>query len=66
MKECIQAGNFYRSLDEQEKNDLADAIAADIFFLDNRLQEKVLELLHIVDPELKDKVDCINNFTLQD
>ena len=66
MKECIQAGNFYRSLEKQEKNDLADAIAADIFFLDNNLQKKVLELLHMVDPELKDKVDCINSFTLQD
>lgn len=66
MKECVQAGNFYRSLEEQEKNDLADAIAADIFFLDNHLQEKVLELLRMVDPELKDKVDCINSFTLQD
>ncbi|MGN0703728.1 MAG: catalase-related domain-containing protein [Lentihominibacter sp.] len=64
MKEYIQAGNFYRSLEDREKNDLADAIAADIFFLDDSLQQKVLDLLHMVDPELKQKIEDINDFTL--
>ena len=40
MKEFIQAADFYRSLDDDEKNDLADAIAVDIFFLEDDLQEE--------------------------
>lgn len=64
MKELIQAGNYYRSLEEKEKNDLADSIAADIYFLDDKLQEKVLEILQKVDSELQEKVAEINNFTL--
>ena len=64
MKEFIQARNFYRSLTENKKNDLADSIAADIFFLDETLQKKVIELLFLVDAELKEKVMNINSFTL--
>ena len=64
MKEFILARNFYRSLTENKKNDLADSIAADIFFLDETLQKKVIELLFLVDAELKEKVVNINSFTL--
>ena len=64
MKEYIQAGNFYRSLNESEKKDLADSIAADIFFLDDNLQGKILDMLMMVDSELREKVADITNFTL--
>lgn len=64
MKEYIQAGNYYRSLSETEKNDLADSIAADIFFLDDKLQERIYDMLLMVDAELKERVVRINDFTL--
>ena len=34
------------------------------FFLDETLQKKVIELLFLVDAELKEKVVNINSFTL--
>ena len=52
MKEFIQAADFYRSLDDDEKNDLADAIAVDIFFLEDDLQEEIIEIMGIVDKRL--------------
>lgn len=64
MKEYVQAGNFYRSLREAEKNDLADSIAADIFFLDEKLQERICDMLLLVDEDLKERVVRINAFTL--
>ena len=42
MKEFIQAGRFYESLSVEEKRELVEAIAEDIFFLDNELQLNVM------------------------
>ncbi|HIU26167.1 MAG TPA: hypothetical protein IAC50_06730 [Candidatus Copromorpha excrementigallinarum] len=56
MKEFYQAGRFYRSLSPEEREDLAEAVAENIFFLDEELQEKVVLLLEKADRELGNKV----------
>ena len=63
MKELIQAGNFYDSLSEEEKNELADSIAADIFFINEELQHELLEMLGMVSCGLREKIEEINSFT---
>ncbi|MCI6821039.1 MAG: hypothetical protein MR884_06230 [Clostridiales bacterium] len=64
MKEFIQAADFYRSLDDDEKNDLADAIAVDIFFLEDDLQEEIIEIMGIVDKRLASDIAERNGFTI--
>lgn len=64
MKELIQAADFYASLNEEEKADLAEAIAADIFFLNQELQHGILSLLYEVDPRLGEEVSRRNDFTI--
>lgn len=56
MKEFYQAGRFYRSLSPEEREDLAEAVAENIFFLDEELQEKVVLLLEKADRELGNKI----------
>ena len=63
MKELIQAGMFYRSLDEKAQADLCEAVAADIYFLDDELQMKVIELLTRVDRKMADEICRRNSFT---
>lgn len=64
MKEYMQAGEFYESLSEAGKKDLAESIAADIFFLDDKLQENILAILDDISHELSVAVERINNFTI--
>lgn len=52
MKEMIQAGNFYDSLEPNQKKDLTEAIAESLFFQDEALQKQILELLAKADPRL--------------
>ena len=63
LKEFIQAGRFYESLSVEEKWELAEAIAEDIFFLDNELQLNVIELLSNVSAELSEQIRERNTFT---
>ncbi len=56
MKEFYQAGRFYRSLSPEEREDLAEAVAENIFFLDEELQGKVVLLLEKADRELGNKI----------
>ena len=63
MKELIQAGMFYRSLNKEEQDDLCNAIAADIYFLDSELQERVTKLLMKVDRKLAEEIVRRNDFT---
>ena len=63
MKEFIQAVRFYESLSVEEKRELAEAIAEDIFFLDNELQLNVIELLSNVSAELSEQIRERNTFT---
>lgn len=63
MKELIQAGTFYRSLNKREQDDLCSAIAADIYFLDEELQRKVIILLMKVDRKLAEEICRRNGFT---
>ena len=64
MKEFYQAGRFYRSLSPEEREDLAEAVAENIFFLDEELQKKVAELLGTVDSGLGAEIMKRNNFTM--
>lgn len=63
MKELIQAGMFYRSLNEKEQADLCEAVAADIYFLDDELQRKVIDLLMKVDRRMAEEICRRNDFT---
>lgn len=60
MKELIQARNFYHSLTEEQREDLLESIAADIFFLEEDLQLQVTELLAKVDEELGGEIERRN------
>lgn len=64
MRELMQAKQFYDSLAEAEREELCKAIAEDIFFLEEPLQEDILALLHKVDPLFSEKIREINSFTI--
>ena len=64
LKEIIQAGSFYENLSDNQKKDLIEAIAEDIFFLEEDLQFKVIKLLRDVNKELGDAVESRNDFTM--
>ncbi len=64
LKEIIQAGSFYENLSDNQKKDLIEAIAEDIFFLEEDLQFKVIKLLSDVNRELGDAVESRNDFTM--
>lgn len=63
MKELVQARGFYRSLNHQEKEELRQVLAEDIFFLEEDLQQKILALLQEVEPELNEEISRRNTFT---
>ena len=63
MIQRLQARDFYRSLPNEEQIELCKAIAEDIFFLEEKLQEEILGLLHEIDPEISEKIREINCFT---
>ena len=64
MMQRAQARAFYRMLSEEERTELCKAIAEDIFFLEEGLQERILALLHETEPELAEKIRKINSFTI--
>lgn len=64
MMQRSQARDFYRNLSEKEKTELCKAIAEDIFFLEDSLQEKILEALHKAEPKLAEEIKKINSFTI--
>lgn len=57
MKEMIQAGNFYDSLDREEQKDLTEAVAESLFFREESLQREVTALLAKADPRLASEVE---------
>lgn len=57
MKEMIQAGNFYDSLEPDQQKDLTEAIAESLFFQEEALQKQILELLAKADPRLASAVE---------
>ena len=57
MKEMIQAGNFYDSLQPEEQKDLTEAVAESLFFQEESLQKEVAELLAKADPRLASEVE---------
>lgn len=63
MRELTQAAEFYRSLPAEEKEELWQVLAEDIFFLDENLQQKILALLDETDPELGEEIRRRNSFT---
>ena len=64
MKETRQAAEFYADLTDEEREDLTEAIAEHIFFLDAERQKKVAELLGTVDSGLGAEIMKRNNFTM--
>ena len=63
MKELIQAGEFFNKLSEAQKKDLEEAVAEEIFFLEDDLQKKIISLLNDVDHRLGTNVRRRNDFT---
>ena len=63
MKELKQAAEFYAALTDEEKEDMTEAIAEHIFFLDEELQRKVADLLNAVDSGLGAEILKRNSFT---
>lgn len=63
MIQMFHAAEFFRSLKEDERIELCKAIAEDIFFLEEELQEEILELLHEAEPEISAEIRKINSFT---
>ena len=64
MKELIQAGNFYESLDDEDRKDLLYALAESIMFLDENLQREVMRLLEKASSDIASEVASINSFTM--
>lgn len=64
MRELIQAANFYDALDETERRDLAEAVAADIIFLDDDMQLKIIKMMEDVDRRLAADIAERNSFTI--
>ena len=63
MKEAIQARMFYNTLTEEDKAELWETLAENIFFLEEELQHRILELLKEVDRQLCEEVKRRNDFT---
>ena len=57
IKEMIQAGNFYDSLEEKDKKELTEAIAESLFFQEEALQKDVVTLLAKADLRLASEVE---------
>lgn len=64
MREKIQAGKFYRGLTEKQKKDLAETVAEDIYFLEDDLQIRILELLDDIDSDFGSSVRKRNIVTV--
>jgi len=64
MMQIMQAADFFRNLSAEERTELCKAIAEDIYFLDENLQDEILALLHETEPEISDRIREINCFTL--
>ncbi|MEE0772397.1 MAG: catalase-related domain-containing protein [Anaerovoracaceae bacterium] len=64
MMHTIQIREFYDSLSEEEQKDLCEAIAEDIYFLEEKMQKAVLESLEKAHPDMSDKIRRINGFTI--
>lgn len=60
-----QAKKFYNSLSEEEKELIAEGIAEDIYFIDDKVCEKVLCVLHSMDRDLAERIIKINGFTMR-
>lgn len=64
LKEIDQAGRFYDSLTDEQKKDLTEAIAENIFFLDEDLQHRIIDLMSRISTELGEEIKQRNNFTI--
>ena len=63
MNTFKQSKAFYMSLSEEEKVELCETIAEEIFFLEEKAQEEILTLLYKAEPELCERIRRINDFT---
>lgn len=60
-----QAGDFYRSLTEDEKDKIVEEIAEDLFFIDDEVCQRLMFTLHDVDEDLEGRIRKINGFTIR-
>jgi catalase len=63
LKEMLQARSFYRAMTAAQRQDLEEAVAEDIFFLDSRLQERITALIGEADVQLAENIRRRNDFT---
>lgn len=63
MKEMLQARSFYRAMNAAQRQDLEEAIAEDIFFLDSGLQERITVLISEAERQLAERIRHRNGFT---
>ena len=63
MKEMLQARSFYRAMTAAQRQDLEEAVAEDIFFLDSGLQERITALIGEADGQLAENIRRRNDFT---
>ena len=63
MKEMLQTRSFYREMDNAKRQDLEEAVAEDIFFLDRGLQERITALIGEADVQLAENIRRRNDFT---
>ncbi len=61
--ELQQVKDYFISLSPEERKDLCEAIAENIYFLDCDLQERVFELIGQADPVICKEIRKINGFT---
>ncbi len=59
----LQARSFYREMDNAKRQDLEEAVAEDIFFLDRGLQERITALIGEADVQLAENIRRRNDFT---
>lgn len=64
MIQRAQAEEFYKSLSEEERILLIEALADDLYFIDEELSKKILCILHEAEPELAERIRKINDFTM--
>lgn len=64
MKEFAQAGAFFEELAPEEKEQLCETLASDLYFLSDAMQREILAMLEQIHPQLGACVRERNSFTM--
>ena len=60
-----QIRQFYSSLSDEEKSILCEALADELYFLDDSLNGIIMALLYEAEPDIGDTIRKINSFTMR-